>query len=162
MTTMQIMWILGAAFALVGVPFIWLGRRARARDRVVASWPRADGVVTSSKLTTHQARYREKTGLDYYRTMYTPAVSYTYSVNGKSFEGTGIARAIDGMSRDQTSAQAIIDRYPAEKRISVFYDPADPKVAYLEHGRSIGTIIVLVFGWFWVGLGALLVGLSFL
>jgi len=149
-------------FAVVGIPFLWIARRAFARDRLVARWPRADGVVTSTRLETSNRRYREKnTGLDYYRTMYTPSVSYTYSVNGQPFEGTGIARSIDGMTTTQDTAQAIIDRYPAQKQVAVLHDPADPKVAYLEVGRSTGAVILLVFGWFWIAVGALLVALSF-
>lgn len=156
------MWILGAVFAVAGLPLIWIARRAFARDRVIASWPRTDGVVTSTRLETSRHRYKESTGLDTYRTMYTPSVSYTYSVNGQSFEGTGIARSIDGMVTTQDSAQAVLDKYPPRKQVSVLYDPADLKVAYLETRRSTGAVILFVFGWFWIALGALLVGLSFL
>lgn len=158
---MTTMWILGAVFALVGAPFIYIARRAMARDGAVGRWPRTEGVVTSTTLKTSIHRYREKTGLDFDRTMYTPWVCYTYTVNGQAFEGTGIARSIDGVATSQETAQAVLDRYVPAKQVPVSYDPADPKVAYLEVGDSVGAMILLVFGWFWVALGALLVGLSF-
>jgi hypothetical protein len=157
MTTML---ILGAAFALVGVPFIWIARRAMARDGRVAHWPRADGVVTSATLHTSTQRYTEKTGLAYDRTMYTPWVCYTYSVNGQRFEGTGISRSIDGILTSRASAQALIDKYVPEKQVSVFYDAADPKVSYLEVGDRVGAMIVLIFGCFWIAVGTLLLVLA--
>ncbi len=159
---MTTMWILGAVFAVVGLPFIWISRRAFARDRMIAGWPRTDGVVTSARLKSSRHRYRERTGLDTYRTLYTPSVSYTYSVNGQSLEGSGIARSIDGMSTTERSAQAILDRYPVQQQVSVLYDPADSKVSFLEVRRSTGAVVLLVFGSFWIALGAVLVGLSFI
>jgi hypothetical protein len=159
---MTTMWILGAVFTVVGLPFIWIARRAFAKDRVVAGWPRTDGVVTSATLQTSKERVTDKnTGLAHYRTVYTPSVRYTYSVNGQPFEGTVISRAADGMVTSQDTAQACIDKYPPQKQVTVLYDPADPKVAYLEVGRPIGAWILLVFGLVWIAVGVLLWALSF-
>lgn len=158
---MMTMWILGAVFALVGAPLVWIARRAMVRDGTVARWPRTEGVVIRTLLKTSTHRHREKTGLEYDRTMYTPLVWYTYSIDGQRFEGTGIARSIDGVLTAQTTAQAVLDRYPPEKQVAVMYDPADHKASYLEAGDSVGAIILLVFGCFWIALGTLLVALSF-
>src|SRR5262245_10041609 len=82
------MWILGVAFLVVGTPFIWIASRVFARDRAIGRWPRADGVMTSARLETSTHRYTDKnTGLHSYDTLYTPAVRYTYTVGGQTFEG---------------------------------------------------------------------------
>lgn len=43
-------WTLGAAFAAVGLPMVWLALRVFARDRAMRDWPRAPGVITSSRV----------------------------------------------------------------------------------------------------------------
>lgn len=158
---MSAMTIVGLVFLVVGAPFIWLALRVFARDRAIARWPRGNGVVTSAKLETSRHRYTDKnTGLHSYDTLYTPVVRYTYTVGGETFEGTCIARSLDGFAMDHKAAKRITDKYAPETQVAVLYDPADPKSAYLEVRRSIGAIILFGFGLLWIGLGALLVTLS--
>lgn len=150
------MWILALVFAGVGLPMVLIAQRSFAGDRVAAGWPLTDAVVKSSRLSTSNQRYTEKTGLSFTRTMYTPHVSYTYQVNGQEFEGTGIGR---GVMTSQDSAQEYMHRYPPQKKVRVRYNPEDPKTAYLELGRNVGAIILLCFGIFWMALGTLMAGL---
>jgi hypothetical protein len=156
------MWILGAVFALVGLPFVWIARRAFARDRAEARWPRAPGLVISARLDRWTETSRDQDG--YYRdyTWYKPVVRYTYTVGGQVLEGKRIARAIDDVNTDRKTAQRYVDRYPVEKPIMVLYDPGDPAKALLEVRRSIGAVILLVFGCVWIAIGALLIALSLL
>ena len=159
---MTTMWILGAVFTVVGLPFIWIARRAFAKDRRVATWPRTEGVVTSASIEKSTQRITDKnTGLAHYSTAHTPSVRYTYRVNGQSFEGTVISRSGSGRGTTLDAAQACIDKYRPQNQVTVLYDPADPKIAYLEVGRSIGAWILLGFGLVWIGVGVLLWALSF-
>lgn len=156
------MWILGAVFTVVGLPLIWIARRAFANDRMVATWPRTEGVVTSASIEKSTQRITDKnTGLVHYSGVYTPSVRFTYRVNGQPFEGAVISRSGHGMGTTLDAAQACIDKYSPQKQVTVLYDPADPKVAYLEVGRSIGPWILLAFGLVWIAVGVLLWALSF-
>jgi hypothetical protein len=153
--------ILGFVFLVVGAPFIWLARRAFARDRAMAQWPRTSGVVTSARLESSTHRSTDKnTGLHSYGTLYTPSVRYTYSVGDQTFEGTSIARSLDGCAMPKDEANRIMEKYPPQAQVTVLYDAAAPKTAYLEIRRSIGAIILFAFGLMWIAVGTLLVTLS--
>lgn len=156
------MWIVGAVFVLVGLPFLWLARRTFARDAAAAAWPRAPGVILHARVSSSTSTVREKSGASYTRTVYTPIVQYTYVVGSETIEGTSVARSVDGVWMDQSAAQRVVDAYPPDKRVQVLYDPADPKKAHLEVNRSIGAIILLVFGGILAGIGVLLFALQLL
>lgn len=153
--------IVGLAFLVVGAPFIWWARRIFARGRAIASWPRADGMITSSSLIPSTQRVTDQnTGLASYSTYYKPSVHYTYTVAGQTFEGKSIASSYDGLTTTLKAARRIIDKYASGTQVQVLYDPADPKTGHLEPPRSTGAIIILAFGIFWIALGTLVVTLS--
>ena len=154
------MWALGCVFALVGVPFVWIASRVFARDRTIAGWPRAPGVVAGSHVNATREKRRDKSGHCYDYTAYRPMVRYTYTVEGKVLEGESIARSLDGFTMGQRAAQALIDKYPANREVSVLYDPSDPKAAHLEVRRSTGGVALFAFGCLWLALGTLLLVLS--
>ncbi len=155
------MWVLGCVFALVGLPFLWLARRVFSRDRAIADWPRAPGVVLSSHVNKTRQKYRDKNGHDYDYTAHQPSVRYRYTVDGQVLEGESIARSLDGFTMDERAARGIVDRYPADREVRVLYDPSDPKKAHLEVKRSTGAVILLAFGCLWLAIGTLLLALSF-
>lgn len=155
------LWMLGAVFALVGVPMISLAMRTFALDLTIATWPRTQGVVQSSHVESWEQRYRDQDGYDQTRTAARPRVTYTYTVDGRALEGTCIHRN-DDTSIDKSAAQRDIDKYPAQRQVSVLYDPSDPRTAYLEVRRSIGGVILFAFGGLWIALGLLLTVLHFL
>jgi hypothetical protein len=73
----------------------------------------------------------------------TPKISYRYSVGGKEYDSdryeTGDVEASYG------DARAIVDLYPADKTIDVFYDRADPALAVLRPGIGGRELFMLVF-----------------
>lgn len=155
------MWGLGCIFALVGVPFLWIANHVFARDRNIAGWPRAPGVVLGSCVSKSSEKYKDRDG--HYRdyTACRPAVRYSYTVEGRTLEGDSIARSLDGFAMDESSARKLVDRYPANREVMVLYDASDPAKAHLEVKRSTGAVILFAFGCVWLAIGALLVGLSF-
>lgn len=155
------MWMLGSVFALVGVPMIWLALRTFARDRAIAAWPRAPGVMTSARLDSWMQSYKDRDGYSRRDRVYRPIVQYTYKVDGQTLDGNRIHRDDDAMT-GRGAAQREIDKYSPKQEVMVLYDPKDPKTAYLETRTSIGGVILCAFGGFWIALGGLLVGLSFL
>lgn len=153
------MWILAAVFATVGLPMVWLAQRVFSRDRAAGAWPRAPGVITSSSLEAIKTKVRDRNGLYYDSTFYRPVVRYTYTVGGRTLEGTRAYRQ-DDEKTSEDAAQRSIDAYPAQKHVEVLYDPSDPSVAYLEVRRSTGAVILLAFGCLWLALSALFVVLG--
>ena len=89
------MWMLGGVFALVGAPMIWLALRTFARDRAIAAWPRAPGVVTSARLDSWMQSYKDREGYNRSDRVYRPIVQYTYKVDGQTLDGNRIHRNDD-------------------------------------------------------------------
>jgi hypothetical protein len=153
------LWIIAAAFSAVGVPVVWIGLHFLGRDRAIARWPRAPGVIISSSIETSRGQGRDNDGFSYAYQSYTPVVRYTYSVNGQVLKGNQIARAVVS-NTSLSPIQACINKYPTGKDVMVRYDPSDAKTAYLEVRRSVGAVIILAFGGFWIALGTLLFALA--
>jgi hypothetical protein len=155
------LWILGAVFSATGLPMVWIGLHFMGRDRAIARWPCAPGVMMSSSIEMSRGQGRDKQGFSYTYESYTPVVRYTYRVAGQTLEGDRVAReVIPNTSR--APVQACIDKYPPGKEVVVRYDPSHPKTAYLEVRRSVGAVILLAFGGFWIALGTLLLALALL
>ena len=153
------LWILGAVFSAVGLPMVWIGLHFLGRDRAIARWPCATGVMISSSIDWSRGQGRDQQGFSYEYKSYTPVVRYTYAVAGHVFEGDQVAREVVS-NTSRAPIQACIDRYPPGKEVAVLYDPSDPKTAYLEVRRSMGAVILLAFGGFWMALGTLLFALA--
>ncbi|MBK7395536.1 MAG: DUF3592 domain-containing protein [Myxococcales bacterium] len=131
-------------FALLGLTMIVLALRTFAKDRAIRGWPRVPAVVTKSFLESHRSTYDDPQGLRQSTTIYTPVVHFTYTVDGRQFEGTRLARSVSSSERER--AQARIAPYTVGAPVMVLCDPADPSTAYLEVHRSLGAIILLCFG----------------
>jgi hypothetical protein len=155
------LWILGAVFSATGIPMVWLGLHSLGRDRAIARWPSASGIVISSSIEMSRSRGRDKQGFSYAYESYTPAVRYTYTVAGQELAGDQIARVVES-TPSRAPVQACVDKYPPGKEVMVLYDPSDPKTAYLETRRSLGAMIILAFGSFWIVLGTFVFALALL
>jgi len=97
----------------------WLGGRQEAAAS--NGWPSVPGVVTAMEIS--ESRSNDGT-----RTTHAK-VTYTYSVNGKSYQGDRVK--VESMT-DPSEAE----RYPKGTPVKVFYDPAHPEAAVLEQGGA--------------------------
>lgn len=150
--------IVGVVFLVAGAPFIGLAVRTFMRNRAIARWPRAEGVVLATDLESSSHRVTDQnTGLHSYTTMYTPSVRYRYRAAGRELEGKNIARSVDGCAMSHEAAEKITSKYPPQSKVEVLYDPLDPETAYLEVRVSIGAIILLGMGVLFSAIGTLVV-----
>ena len=139
--------IFGITFALCGLVAIMVGRSMSAKDREIASWPRAAGTITTSHTELVESTYRDHRG--FYRTTTAPAsiVKFSYSANGRELHGDQISRYAQAFTKDP------LGRYPLGHAVQVHYDPNDPTKAYLEAPRSPAATIFGILGWGLVVLG---------
>jgi hypothetical protein len=142
--------IFGSVFVLTGLVPIWLAARTFAKDRAIAGWPRAPGRVTKSAVTSSTSSAKDQRGYMQSYTVYEPAVEFTYTVGDRELEGNRLARNV----MPSTSVPDI-SRYPAGADVMVYYDPNDPKTAYLEVHRSLGAVFLTCFGGLFVFIGIL-------
>jgi len=136
-------WILVSAllgFALVlggfGVHKFKLGKAS-------ASWPSVAGTVTYSHAESRRGSSK---------TEYLPAVKYSYTVAGKSYLGGRISSS-EVYKKNLASANGVLRNYPVGRRVTVYYDPADPSSSLLVPGvpRNLylllgGAVLCLLLG----------------
>jgi hypothetical protein len=107
----------GAGLMALGVSRLRHGYRSR-------SWPTVPGVIRASEIRLGRTSGAERPSMDVH-------IEYEYTVGGERLvsdrAGFGSPLRVKGM-------RAMVDRYPAGARVSVAYDPADPRRAVLEPG----------------------------
>jgi hypothetical protein len=92
--------------------------------RTSHSWPSTMGYVVESKIVTEDYRRGGNYKLK-------PMVRYKYTVQGQNYISNRIS--INDISYDDpTVPQQIIDKYPFNKQIKIYYNPSDPQDAVLE------------------------------
>jgi hypothetical protein len=149
-------YIVALVFLTVGGAITLFGSTYIRKDRAIRRWPRAPGQIVRSEVTSREVRDQDPSSPLRTRivTYYEPSIHFTYTVGERTFEGTQVARNVPSNNlRDP--AQACVGRYPAGARVEVLYDPADPATGYLENSTSIGAVILVSFGGFFVFLGVL-------
>ncbi|HSS21692.1 MAG TPA: DUF3592 domain-containing protein [Pyrinomonadaceae bacterium] len=115
-----------AALLLVAATFlIAAGSRWRAAQ-ASRSWPGTEGVIIESRLTSNCSYCR-------------PLVNYRYVVNGQSFVGEQLVAGPQDYYR-ATEAEAKVAYYAVGRRVTVFYDLANPSASALEPGVLRGTV----------------------
>jgi hypothetical protein len=108
----------------LGVFLYRQSRRAGAMRTAAQDWSQTQGTVLASTIQVRRTgRSRSE----------IPVVLYQYEVGGKMFQGKTI-RVGEGYFNVRVAgqAQAIVARYPAGARATVYYDPANPAASALE------------------------------
>jgi hypothetical protein len=133
--TVTVFWIVcllaGGIGVLVGASLVITGIKS-------ARWPKTRGCIISSEVIDCYSN-------NHSRTIYTPRVTYTYSVNGREYRSHQVS-AGDVGSSDKTQAEAVVRKYVPNMEVEVFYDPHGPDRAMLEPGFRIASLLILVVG----------------
>jgi hypothetical protein len=122
----QMTHLLLAAFGAVG---LWRGWRDLGRARASASWPRTDGEIVGADLQVEGYH-------DDGEAMQRAVIRYRYDVGGESHRAERVFFGDDVALRFTGPGRRRLDAYPVGRRVSVAYDPADPRRAVLEPGVS--------------------------
>ncbi len=109
---------MGIIFFLIGIAAVALGIWMRNKMLQALSWPAAEGEIIRSEVEWDSDCDS------------SPRVTYRYQVGKKFYESSQISFV--GRSASSTAAQAIVDRYPLNSRVQVYYDPDSPKSAVIE------------------------------
>ncbi len=146
------------ALILFGVS-AWLlmpGVREFKLARASRRWPSVLGKVISANVI-YQAPINTDMDSHYRRGSYRPVIEYAYAVNGKNYRANHRVFGDESVAYTISSrAEAIVNNYPQEREVQVYYDPATPGNAVLEPGK-IGTVLTaLVAGVVCLTIGLLL------
>ena len=108
------------------------------RARATRSWPVTTGRVLKSGFETFTTRNRNH--------FYEPKVVYEYMVDGKTYQCTRILMGKGFANGNPDDAAEKIQPYKVGSDVQVYYNPANPPDAVLEHGTagSLGLVIAPV------------------
>lgn len=108
--------------------FIVVGVQATRLARESVGWPSVDGEIVRSHVVKEL-----DTSSGPRSATYRPSISYRYRVGDTEFTGERVALG-EYATADQADADAVVQRYPAGRRLPVHYRPEAPGTAVLEVG----------------------------
>jgi hypothetical protein len=124
-----------------GVLATIFGIRNRRKGSASQNWPAAGGIIT-------KAWIQESTDTDeegYTSTSYTPKWEYEFKVGQETFTSSRVSfGGVTGYGR-QKRAQEELNRFPANSKVRVYYDPTNPGDAVLVRGTK-GTMGGIIIG----------------
>ena len=121
---------------VIGGVFLYSGNQALSSTRAMADWTRTEGRVLASSV--------EGTPLESSRT-YHPLIVYEYRLQGLVLHGTRLTSGDHAFSR-YTEAQAVVNRYPVGRAVTVYYNPFSVTEAVLEPGTQWQPYVILGVG----------------
>lgn len=139
-------------FVVIGAGLTYWGWNILQNAKASASWPTAEGVVTSSEVS-HST---DSDGGD----SYSPEVTYRYQVGDVRYENNTIKFGENAYS-SRRQAENIADTYPVGRDVTVYYDPGQPDRSVLEPGVSGGSYIVLGIGVFFIVIALIIAPIIF-
>jgi len=134
-------------FIGAGLGFSIYGYSVLQNAKASAEWPTEKGIITVSEVIKHEST--TGTGTNKRRTVtYNAKIHFKYSVKGKRYTSNNVT-----FGQSTKGAGEIVNRYPIGKKVKVFYNPQDLKVAVLEPGVSMSSYLFLGFGIFFTLMG---------
>ena len=113
----------GIVMLLVGGVFFGIGLWFEIRKLAVAEYVPTEGKIVSAEVGSH----RDSDG----DTMYEPEFAYTYTADGRQYEGTDYTYTSISSS-SSGGAHKIVARFPVGSECTVYYDPDDPVDSVLD------------------------------
>lgn len=138
---------------VAGVVTIAIGLRRLATAGASVKWPHVKGEILTSKLEEEA----DDSGEGAPKT-FRAAVTYRYTVDGKTFEGDR-TDLNDLSTSDPAPAQSLLQQFPAGATVDVFYDPQNPSQSLLKPGISGASAIYPAVGLLLVVLGLSMFGI---
>jgi hypothetical protein len=116
---------------IIGLALTLLGSVKLKNAAETNSWPLTNGTVTSSEVAGTMTYY--------------PTVSYTYIVDSAVYTSSTISN-MNFNTKNRSVAEEVVNKYPLDAEINVYYSSTDPSKALLEPGVNTGNILLLAFG----------------
>jgi hypothetical protein len=131
------------AFVGFGVLALFIGINTLKNAYQSKWWPTVEGIVISSEVGHHH---------DHNSSTYKAQVLYDYKIEGSVFSSNTVSFG-QYSSGNPRQARRIVNRYPKEKLVKVYYNPNNPEVSCLEPGASWSSYILLLFGALFASIG---------
>jgi hypothetical protein len=120
---------------LIALPLIALVLAATASKvvewRAAQSWAQTTGTIVRSEIAVERHRFAGEPET----VKNVPAVEYEFNVGDRNIHGSRIGIGDDSGG---ANSEATLARYPLGTKVTVYYDPADPRRCVLERGGPQG------------------------
>lgn len=133
--------IILSLFLLAGFFTTLWGLRIIIRAQKTRHWPRVDGLIEESKLSSDQDDL-------------LPHIQFEYIVGDVRYQHT--MKFSNDITPSQEFAKSYTQKYPVGAKVQVFYHPDNPEVSTLEPGLGRGDWLVFV-----IGIGTFIFGILF-
>lgn len=134
---------IGIVFLLFSCFFFLNSLRQLALGYSSLNYIEATGTITQSELKITGDRFP----------VYKPIIRYTYSFDGKSYDGERFSYKGPLLTRDQARAEDIMSRFPLGKKVVVYVNPRVPSSSVLEKGIKSNWETGAVIGLILLGIG---------
>ncbi|OVE76478.1 hypothetical protein BVX98_05730 [bacterium F11] len=131
-------------FAIIGIGALIWGTTSYKKAQEAKGWPTTEGKIISSEVDSHWSRTGTGTNRRS-KMMYDAKVVFEYSVEGRVYTSNKVSFG-EYSSSSRRSAQKVVEKYPPNKDVIVFFDPVNPEMAILEPGKIGGIVIPFVAG----------------
>jgi len=143
----QMIFYIGAPLMLgTGVYYVYLSFRNPRKEAGFSSWQSTEGRV-------EVLAFPGRPGF-----INNSVMKYTYSVNGQAYTGKNI-NLYPNTHFGKESLQPIKDKYAEGSRVTVYYNPENPKEAVLEKETGKMNIYFMIWGIVNILLGILMAGI---
>lgn len=112
-------------------------RRAKASQ----NWHITNGIILNSELEVHKSAGKSNS------ISYSPRIKYKYSIAGNEYTSKRIYFGGNiGSSTKKKKSQRLVDKYPKDSKVDVYYNPMKESMSVLQTGVKSEIITGLVFG----------------
>jgi hypothetical protein len=137
-------------FVVVGAVIAFLGIRGLVRAKASLQWPSIQGQILESSVERHHS-----SGSNGSSTTYHAEILYKFILNDTTFNGNRVAYGDYGSS-NPSHARQIVNKYPKNKIITVYYMPDNPEECLLEPGVKMQSWFLPAFGIIFFTVGCLM------
>ncbi|OQY06105.1 MAG: hypothetical protein B6I22_06265 [Desulfobacteraceae bacterium 4572_123] len=134
--------LLSIAFLAGGIFLIAWGANELKGAYQSKSWPSTQGKITSSYIKKQVNRDSSNRTT----TSFSAMVHYRYMVGGTTYPGDRICFGGTYSGSKRSLAKKVADSYPKGKKVTVYYDPENPKGAVLKTGFRWTTFVAFILG----------------
>ncbi|MBF0455398.1 MAG: DUF3592 domain-containing protein [Magnetococcales bacterium] len=134
---------------VLSVTFFIFAAHPVIQHNKTSDWPSVKGNIILSQLVKKKPLFLNIGGV------YHTEIHFLYRVDGKPYVGTRIQYGIGVNSfLFEQFAQKVVERYPKDKMVTVFYNPVNPSDEIVERSPALGFTLV------WITSAVLFFGLA--
>lgn len=135
--------VLGAGAVILGVGCIVAMIITKRARQGISNWDAVTGTVLDAFVYHHKRQTNETTTVTH-----TPMIKYIYVVSGETYMSfkRDTLPYYAASAYDLGEANAIVQSYPVNSAVPVYYNPNNPKQAVLKIPKAFANNTILLYG----------------